>query len=379
MQTVLRLLNFSLGLSLLIGCQQLQRKSNLDYSLKADWIKNLNQNENNFFRPSNRFFTVLYKNKVIQGNSLDGLSALDAKTGNLIWNKQIVNGVEAAGALDIKFDSKQSALFFGGKDGFFYAINADNGNLIWQFAVKSEVLAEPVFDESNVYFISGSNVLYALDKFSGQQKWIYARSETQPISLRGGGKPALTREAVLVGMADGAIVSVDKSSGALRWEKQLNAGRKIRDIDSNILIDNEFMYVMSYGGVVASLRHLTGDLVWKIDKLGGPGYMISDKTYLYFSSSDEQLIQLNKETQEKKVIFNFKNAVGNTPIFVDQNKIAVSDSSGKIYLVNIDKVENLAMYEAGTSIFTNLSYNHSESALYFVTSESNLHKVKIIK
>jgi outer membrane protein assembly factor BamB len=249
--------------------------------------------------------------------------------------------------------------------------------VIWSFAVKSELLAEPVFDASSVYFVSGSNVVYSLDKFSGQQKWIYARSETQPISLRGGGRPTLTKEAVLIGMADGALVSLDKSAGALRWEKQLNSTRKIRDIDSNIVIDNEFAYVMSYGGVVACLRHLTGDLVWKIDKIGGPGYMLSDKKYLYFSSADEQLIQLNKETQEKKIIFNFKNATGNTPILIDDKKVVVSDSAGRVFLVNLETSKQLALYEAGTSIFTNLVYNPSEESIYFVTSESNLHKVRI--
>ena len=73
----------------------------------------------------------------------------------------------------------------------FYSIETKTGHVLWAFQTRAENLGEPLLEDGIVYFISGNNVVYALDASTGKQIWLFSRQDTSSFSIRGGSKPAI--------------------------------------------------------------------------------------------------------------------------------------------------------------------------------------------
>ena len=64
--------------------------------------------------------------------------AIDPLTGNRKWEYKMVDFTDA-GVLTTASD----VLFSGGREGFFYALDARTGGLLWKFTVGGEVAVRP--------------------------------------------------------------------------------------------------------------------------------------------------------------------------------------------------------------------------------------------
>ena len=65
--------------------------------------------------------------------------AIDPKTGDMKWQFKM-NDVTDAGILTTASD----LLFSGGREGYFFALDARNGNLLWKFTVGAPVVSGPM-------------------------------------------------------------------------------------------------------------------------------------------------------------------------------------------------------------------------------------------
>ncbi len=73
-------------------------------------------------------------------------------------------------------------LYVGSKDNFFYCLKS--GELDWHWRTGGDVIGMPVVDEHNVYFVSLDNLLRAVNRVSGNQRWkrtLPIRPTTGPI------------------------------------------------------------------------------------------------------------------------------------------------------------------------------------------------------
>lgn len=182
----------------------------------------------------------------------------------MIWKLNIENGAEPSASLI------NDRLFIGASNGQFYSIDANTGKVLWTFPTRIETLSEPLLNEGVLYVMTGNNTLYALDATNGKQLWLYSRQDSSSLSIRGGSKPAFKQGTVYAGFSDGAVVALLASNGSVKWEKQLSKNKKFRDLNSDPLLENEFLYIMGYDDQFYCLRSATGELVWKFDK-GGYG------------------------------------------------------------------------------------------------------------
>jgi outer membrane protein assembly factor BamB len=90
--------------------------------------------------------------------------ALESKTGMRLWDSKLGkpgNEILAAG----------DRLYLGSEDRHFYCLNAGTGAVEWQWPTGANVIGRPVVDEQTVYFVSLDNVLRALNRSSGVQRW----------------------------------------------------------------------------------------------------------------------------------------------------------------------------------------------------------------
>ncbi|GEM_PF-2355146 len=97
--------------------------------------------------------------------SLDngGLLALSLRSGQLLWEQQFDGPPTEVLPLD--------DLFVGATDNHFYRLSSVDGSVKWRWRTGGDIIGRAAVDEERVYFSSLDNVVWALDRASGNQRW----------------------------------------------------------------------------------------------------------------------------------------------------------------------------------------------------------------
>jgi outer membrane protein assembly factor BamB len=111
--------------------------------------------------------------------------ALRVDTGAKLWEHRLGGAPSDILATDER-------LFVGSKDNFFYSLKAGDGEADWLWRTGADVIGLPVLDKHAVYFVSLDNVLWALNRNNGNQRW------KRPLPLRPTSGPSRASEALLV-------------------------------------------------------------------------------------------------------------------------------------------------------------------------------------
>ena len=143
--------------------------------------------------------------------------ALRVDDGTVVWERPLRSPVGEVLALDDR-------LYAGTRDQFLYCVMTKDGSVDWRWRTGGPVVGVPIADEHNVYFAALDNVLRALDRTSGAQKWIQALplrpvwglAKAGPALIVGGQSPTLRAYSVKDGKpagdftADGELTDIPR-------------------------------------------------------------------------------------------------------------------------------------------------------------------------
>ena len=136
--------------------------------------------------------------------------ALQVGTGARIWEHRL-------GGAPNEIAATANFVYAGATDNYFYALRARDGRIAWRWSTGGNVIGRPVVDKRLVYFVSFDNVLRALDKNSGNQRWKrgLAFRPTRGLVVLGESVIAsgMSRSATAFSMKDGATVGSMAGSG----------------------------------------------------------------------------------------------------------------------------------------------------------------------
>jgi len=92
--------------------------------------------------------------------------ALDAMKGEVVWRRRL-------GGIGHDIVESNDRLYLGAQDRYFYCLNAKTGEVEWRWPTGADAIGLPVVDDKDntVYFVSLDNVLRALNRGSGVQRW----------------------------------------------------------------------------------------------------------------------------------------------------------------------------------------------------------------
>ena len=158
--------------------------------------------------PSNRLF--LGNN--FQIAPVPNIFALDAASGEQVWNAVTSNGTVAASpALD-----DGGRMFVGGFDGFLRAFDRASGALLWTFGARDHIYASPALQpDGTVVQAAADGSIYGLDPATGALRWQY--DALAPFRS----SPAIDADGnVYIGSGDGRLVVLN-ADGTLRWAIRL--------------------------------------------------------------------------------------------------------------------------------------------------------------
>ena len=92
------------------------------------------------------------------------LLAMDAATGAVRWEKYVPGGVTALAA-------HRGLVYAGAGDKHLYCLDGRNGARRWPFRVGAFVSGHIAVDDDRVYFAALDNVVRAVDRSNGNQRW----------------------------------------------------------------------------------------------------------------------------------------------------------------------------------------------------------------
>jgi outer membrane protein assembly factor BamB len=354
----------------LTGCAQLkslteEKPRQRQFKVKQAWVRPGPSVENLKYRKLHRMRPLVFEELLIEGNGTDSVVAYKRNTGGEVWRVNIPNGVEASATLI------NNRLFLGGLDGQYYAIKAETGEILWTFPTRAENLSEPLLVDGNLYFQTGNNTVYALDAATGKQLWLYSRQDPNTLSIRGGSKPALKNDTLYVGFSDGSLVALLAKNGALKWEKQLNKNKKFKDIDSDPVVDGEFLYIMGYDDHFYALRTANGDVAWKSEK-GGWGRVAILGDRLFYATSTGEVVSLNKETGQKIWNYTLKDGVATSPSLY-KGLVAFGESQGSLVFLDSGTGKIISSFDPGKGgILSQISTDEKAGRVYFISGEANV-------
>lgn len=243
------------------------------------WDESVGDGVDSYF---SRLTPVVAYDKVFAASRQGVVKAFDKSSGNEVWKTDLADyrdegmltsvtqlwsdGVSAR--LSGGITAAYQRIYFGSENGLVFAVDVDNGKVVWQSKVKGEVLAAPAVNEGVVVVNTAAGVMHALDAETGEERWIY-ESEVPALSLRGVAPATIANGAAIVGTASGKVAVVLIESGQVLWEQTIAAPsgatelERIVDIDSETIVFGGIVYVVSYNGTLAAVELRSGRVLWK--------------------------------------------------------------------------------------------------------------------
>jgi outer membrane protein assembly factor BamB len=111
--------------------------------------------------------------------------ALRIDTGEPVWERKLGGSAVAVLALDDR-------VYVGGHNDYFYCLLAKDGRVDWRWRTGGDVIGTPILDDDRICFVAMDNVLRALDRKSGVQKWM------RPLPLRPTAAPVRVGSSIIV-------------------------------------------------------------------------------------------------------------------------------------------------------------------------------------
>jgi outer membrane protein assembly factor BamB len=159
-------------------------------------------------------------------------------------------------------------VYFGSENGTVYALDANNGSVIWTYHASGAVKASPTLKGGILYFGDYSGEVQAVRASDGHRVW---RSGSEG-ALFGSGTfystSAVIYGRVFLGNTDGRVYAYDASTGRLDWAVQTGnyvyASPAVTDAPGL----GPSVYLGSYDGTFYALNAQSGRVEWKFNAGG---------------------------------------------------------------------------------------------------------------
>ncbi|NJO87769.1 MAG: PQQ-binding-like beta-propeller repeat protein [Chloroflexia bacterium] len=138
------------------------------------------------------------------------------------------DSVEAADPWDFYLSSpivEGEMVYFGSGDSYIYALNANTGELVWEYKTGNVVHSSPAISNGTVFCGSFDSKLYALDAKTGDKKWVFEAGTDEKYHLMCGiqASPMIKDGIVYSGCRDAYIYAVEAATGKLKWKQKFGS------------------------------------------------------------------------------------------------------------------------------------------------------------
>jgi len=196
--------------------------------------------------------------------------ALDAATGDIIWQYDVVNHVDDAVTVygDNVYLAADSA----------WCLDALTGDRIWAFkpSPSFKMNGTPALGNGIAYFSFAPDYsslqVYALNAVSGEQIWC------TDIPFYSTGCLTLHGSRLYVPTHLGGLYALDISDGSIIWE---NSDSPSGYWDSSPVVVEDVIYICGNDGIARGIESVTGNTLWTREITAGVYYIAATPAYAY--------------------------------------------------------------------------------------------------
>jgi len=225
--------------------------------------------------------------------SYDGnVSAFDLASGKQLWRNKLDTDLSAGPAVG------EGRVVVTAKDGFVVVLDAKDGSEQWRQDIDGESLARPAIHDDTIFFVTIDNRLIALSIFDGRERWSIDQ-DTPPLTMRGSASPVIAGNLVIAGFDNGRMTAADVDNGAVIWESLVSppSGRsdldRLSDIDGNMSVVGQDLYVTGYHGRLAALAAESGQVLWSREISSYEG-VSADWNSVYTTRDNSEILALTR-------------------------------------------------------------------------------------
>lgn len=212
------------------------------------------------------------------------------------WSLKLENEIHSSPLL------VDGILYFGDEAGQFYAIQANDGTIVWQKTFEGKIRSTAAVYENELYFMDTTSTLYAINKDNGELTW-----KQQLDDRLSSGKftdawdyyissPTIDKDVIYVGAEGPFFYAISRIDGSIKWQYETS----MLFMHGKAAIAEGKVFIADMTGGVAALDQETGELIWSQD-FGAVQSSIAYKDgMLYFGSRDQNLHALDAKTGDKK-------------------------------------------------------------------------------
>ena len=237
------------------------------------WEEGVGDGSDDYF---SRLKPIVAYDKVYSASREGDVIAFDPKTGKELWHADLSDIHNERSFWDSRVSALLSGgpaaglnkIFIGSENGKIYALDAQTGELVWEVNIKGEVINTPAIESGVVVVNSASGILKALNADNGEEIW-KVEQDVPALTLRGISTPVIASGGVLLGTGKGGVNVYLLNSGQQGWSSEIGEAtgstelERVVDVDSAPVVFGDKVYAISSRGNLAALDLQSGRVLWK--------------------------------------------------------------------------------------------------------------------
>lgn len=203
---------------------------------------------------------------IVYAGTGKGLSALEAATGNILWQNKDWSGGEGTTST---FSVSKNTLIASSQWRGLYGNDLKSGKLKWHLSdhgIRNRGASAAV--HGDLLYITSANSLFIIQPANGN---VIVRKE-YPFSVDVTSTPLLTDQLIVFGTVDSGLVAVDKETLEYKWNYLTNDAlaytapytrKESSTIETSPVLSGNTIYFGASDGAVYGVSKDDGKLVWK--------------------------------------------------------------------------------------------------------------------
>ena len=236
--------------------------------------------------------------------------------------------------------------------GYTWCYRMGSDSPTWNHYGGAPVLSSPKVMDGVVYVANVGNAVYALRQSDGQIRWRHEQerdfTRAGELELYGAPSPTVHNDLVLAGFHNGAVVGLNRKTGAREWQRQVGEGRYPDIIGAPVVVGGDVL-VSAFSSPLVSLNIETQSVRWRIDAGASDAPIVSGET-VWFGGSDGRLLSLDVVTGAPNWSWEAPEGGSLTAPVGTPAGLLIASSNGGLYLVDAAEGQTLWEFEPGYTI-----------------------------
>ncbi len=270
---------------------------NLAGGLTKVWSADIGEAGN--FRTRLTAEPVVAGGRVFTMDSDGAVAAWDLAGGKQIWSQPTKPEDSRSGNIGGGIAAAGGRIYAATGRAELVVLDAGNGNIVWRKPLPAPARSAPTVVDKALYVCTVDQTLVALNSENGARLWLYQATKADA-GILASASPAFSSGLVVAGFESGDLAAVRADTGNLAWSDNLGSLKgstsllEFATVRGAPVIEDNLVYAIGFGGLMAALDLRTGRRVWERDIAGGNTPWLAGDT-LYVITADQRAAAVSKE------------------------------------------------------------------------------------